>query len=208
MAVSLGTIFGIKNKKGKIENSHSSNEPFFTKDFFKNESYKIGEFTYGKPHIFHWGEKADLSIGKYCSIARDVKIFLGGNHRTDWVSTYPFNVISDNFPKAKNIQGHPATRGDVIIGNDVWIGYSATIFSGVTIGDGAVIGAFSVVTKNVKPYEIVAGNPARSIRMRFDEVTIFNLLKIAWWNWPVERINSQVEYICDNNIQEFIKRNQ
>ena len=115
--------------------------------------------------------------------------------------------MNNEFPEAKDISGHPATKGNVIIGNDVWIGYKATIMSGVTIGDGAVIGACSVVTKDVKPYEIVAGNPAKVIRKRFSDEIIIQLLKIAWWNWPIEKIKAEIEFLCNNNIEKFIERN-
>jgi acetyltransferase-like isoleucine patch superfamily enzyme len=106
----------------------------FTKDALP-EKYKkyIGEFTYGVPQIFDWQEGARLIIGKFCSIADNVKIFLGGEHRTDWITTFPFSAkeFNDLFPEAKKIKGHPKTKGDVIIGNDVWIGYDAIILSGV-----------------------------------------------------------------------------
>jgi acetyltransferase-like isoleucine patch superfamily enzyme len=179
----------------------------FTKQFFWDKSYIIGEYSYGIPNIREWGEKANLNIGKFCSIADNVSIFLGGNHRTDWISTYPFGEFQDYFPKATNILGHPATKGDVIIGNDVWIGSGVTILSGVNIGDGAVLAANSVVVKNVLPYEIVAGNPARVIRKRFDDEVIQLLLQIAWWNWPIEKINSEVHYLCSSDIRKFITRN-
>jgi len=137
----------------------------------KLSKYSIGRFSYsysvpdvveGTPNL------ATLRIGSFCSIANNVTIFLDGEHRTDWVTTYPFNLILDDF---KSIKGHPKTKGSVIIGNDVWIGMNAMILSGVTIGDGAVIWANSVVSKDVAPYTIVAGNPARVIRQRFDQET-------------------------------------
>lgn len=176
----------------------------YTKDVLGSQ-YTIGDFTYGLPTIKHWGEKATLKIGKFCSFADNVTIFLGGNHRTDWVSTYPFNVLCDAFPNAKTIIGHPATKGNVSIGNDVWIGFHATILSGVSIGNGAVIAADAVVTKDVPPYAIVAGNPAQIVKFRFSTETIDLLQKIQWWNWPIEKINSNVKKICDSNIDAFVK---
>ena len=183
-------------------------EIFYTKDFFKDMPYIIGEYSYGFPKVLHWGEDANLIIGKFCSIADNVTIFLGGNHRVDWITTYPFNKLNNEFPTATDILGHPSTKGNVIIGNDVWIGHDSTIMSGVKVGDGAVIGACSVVTKDVKPYEIVAGNPAKVLRKRFDDEIITQLVEIEWWNWPISRINSEVNFLCSNEILEFIKKNQ
>lgn len=119
--------------------------------------YEVGRGTYGNPTVLHWGEPTTLKVGCFCSIAADVKIFLGGNHRTDWITTYPFPAF---WKSAAHIKGHPSSRGDVIIGHDVWIGEGAVILSGVRIGNGAVVAASAVVTRDVPPYGIVAGNPA------------------------------------------------
>ena len=161
------------------------------------ERYCVGRGTYGEPDVRHWGEPATLKVGAFCSIAVDVTIFLGGNHRVDWITTYPFPVMRES---AKNIPGHPATKGDVIIGNDVWIGASATILSGVRIGNGAVIGACSVVTKDVPAYGIVAGNPAKFIRPRFNESEIATLEEIAWWNWPDSKIDLAMPLLLAGDI--------
>lgn len=180
---------------------------FYTKDLLAdyNNIVEVGDFTYGKPKILHWGEKAELKIGKFCSIADEVVIFLGGNHRIDWITTYPFPAIVNDWPEAKDIEGHPTTKGNVIIGNDVWIGYGATILSGVTVGDGAVIGARAVVTKDVDPYSIVTGNPARLIRKRFDEKVIDKLLAIKWWNWPIEKIKKNIKLLCSGDIDNLFR---
>jgi len=183
-------------------------ENFYTKDKLKNwvgsGILEVGDYTYGSPKILHWGEEAKIKIGKFCSIADEVVIFLGGNHRIDWITTYPFSALSIEWPEASNIVGHPVTKGDVIIGNDVWIGYGATIMSGITIGDGAVIGARSVVTKNVAPYSIFAGNPAKEIKKRFDDKTIEKLLNLKWWDWSIEKIKKNVRVLCSDNFNEIL----
>jgi len=166
--------------------------------------YSIGEFTYGDPEVKNWNNQATLVIGKFCSISGNVTIFLGGEHRYDWVTTFPFNIF---FKEFSYIKGHPATKGNVIIGNDVWIGAHALILSGVKIGDGAVIGARSVVTKDVEPYAIVAGNPARIIGMRFDQETINSLLKIKWWDWDLQRIKNNIPFLLSNELKKFIEEN-
>ncbi|WP_247654650.1 CatB-related O-acetyltransferase [Microvirga sp. HBU67558] len=163
--------------------------------------WDIGEHTYGIPTVLTWGEGTTLRIGKYNSIADDVTIFLGGNHRTDWVTTYPFNVLD---PVAEHIKGHPHSRGDVIIGNDVWLGRGCMIMSGVTIGDGACVAANAVVTRDVAPYTIVGGNPARMIRKRFTDAQIEHLLQIEWWNWPQEKIVTVYEQLLSPGIDHFI----
>ena len=174
----------------------------YTRDLLGGR-YTIGDHTYGKPRVVSWGEGTSLRIGRYCSISTHVIIFLGSEHRADWVSTYPFPSL---WKEARWIKGHPSSKGDVNIGNDVTIGYHATILSGVTIGDGAVVGACSVVATDVPSYAIVAGNPARMIRYRFDEETIEGLLKISWWNWPEEKVKENIHLICSDSIAEFMKK--
>ena len=166
----------------------------------------IGEFSYGTPDIKHWGEDSTLTIGKFCSIAEQVTILVGGEHRTEWLTTYPFNSL---VPEYASHRGHPKTKGDVVIGNDVWIGLGATILSGVRIGDGAVIGARSLVSRNVPPYAIVAGNPAKVIRQRFSDAVIARLLEIKWWDWPTGRIEEVIPLLLSSDIKglfEFYER--
>lgn len=166
--------------------------------------YSVGRFSHGEPTVLRWTEKATLNIGSFCSIAKGVTIIVDGEHNPAMVSTYPFNWVLKEF---KNFPGHPSTKGDVVIGNDVWIGANALILSGVHIGDGAVIGACSVVTKDVEPYTIVAGNPAKMIRKRFDEETINKLLKIRWWDWDIQRIKENVPLLLSNKVKEFLEKN-
>lgn len=178
---------------------------FFTRNWVRTKyRNNIGDFTYGRIKIIEFGEgEAELRIGRFCSIARGLKIFLGGEHRTDWITTYPFPARSE-WPEARKIPGHPKTKGDVTIGNDVWIGEDVTILSGVTIGDGAVIGNKSLVVSSVEPYAIVGGNPAKLIRKRFDDKTIDELLKIRWWNWSIERIRANIDILCSSRFEELV----
>lgn len=164
----------------------------------------MGEHSYGAPKI-HWDKRSQsvAHIGRYCSIAYDVNILTGGNHNTQWVSTYPHRVMFDLPGKYKD--GHPCSKGDVRIGNDVWIAHGATILSGVHIGHGAVVACRSVVTKDVEPYTIVGGIPARPLRQRFSTAEISALLAIEWWNWPDEKVKEAIPLLCGNDIGEFIK---
>lgn len=164
-----------------------------------------GKYTYGRPLLYYADSGATYRCGNFCSIAENVTIYLGGNHRMDWVTTYPFgHIFTDTF-NSFNGAGHPSTKGDVVIGNDVWIGNNVTIMSGITIGDGAVIANGSHVVKSVEPYSIVGGNPATHIRYRFSKEQIEALLKIQWWNWEDEKINRHVPLLCGGNIDKFIR---
>lgn len=175
----------------------------FTNQINSLKNYPIGDYTYGKPKVIYPNKNANLRIGKFCSIAKNVTIFLGGNHRVDWISTYPFFEIFQDIPTHKIIAGHPSTKGDVTIGNDVWIGRNVTILSGVKIGNGAVIAAGAVITKNIGCYEIWGGNPAKMIKKRFDQETIEYLEKLKWWDWDLDKIKSNVDSLCSNNINQI-----
>lgn len=166
--------------------------------------YAIGVGTYAnKLTVLDWDEGATLTIGNYCSIADGVTLFLGGEHRTDWVTTFPFSVLLD---EAKAVKGHPKTKGDVVIGHDVWLGRECVVGSGVTIGHGAVVGARAVVTRDVPPYAIVAGNPARLIRYRFEPPVIAALLASEWWHWSEEALRHAMPLLLCGDVQAFIDR--
>jgi acetyltransferase-like isoleucine patch superfamily enzyme len=165
----------------------------------------FGKYTYGNPTIMYSNDDTKLVVGNFCSIALYVTIYLGNGrgHDTSFVSTYPFGYIHNNiFTNVTNNSRN--TRGDVIIGNDVWIGENVRIMSGVTIGDGAVIANNSHIVKNVEPYSIVGGNPAKHIKYRFTPEQIEKLLTIKWWDWDDEKINKFIPLICSPDIDEFI----
>lgn len=164
-------------------------------------NYSLGIGTYGFPFIHDDGEGGLLRIGAYCSISSEVQIFLGKNHRMDWISTYPFPAF---FKEACHIREFNTSKGDIIIGNDVWLCANSIILSGVKIGDGAVIGAGAVVSHNVEPYSVVAGNPAKHVRWRFDEATRLALLEVRWWDWPISELLSIMDIICSAEIQNLI----
>lgn len=165
-----------------------------------------GAYTYGRPKVRFPESGAKLTIGRYGSIADGVEILLGGNHRTDWATTYPFPALPGLWPEAKAMGGHDATRGDVTIGHDVWIGSQAMILSGVTIGHGAVIAARAVVAKDVAPYAIVGGNPAREIRKRLPEGDIAALLASRWWDLPEADVKALLPLLMSERIGELAER--
>jgi len=164
--------------------------------------YAIGRKSYGGAEIIAYDKTTKLTIGSHCSFADGVKIMLGGEHRLDWVTTYPFNVLE---PRFSHIVGHPASKGDVAIGNDVWVGRDAMILSGVSIGDGAIVAARSLVVRDVPPYGVVGGNPARLLRMRFEPDTVEALRRIRWWDWDDSRIEKAVPVLQSGDIPGFIR---
>lgn len=157
---------------------------------------QIGDYSYGKINALFWDKETKLIIGKFVSIADGVTFILGGNHRSDWITTYPFPAFTRELNLAFDIKGHPTTKGDITIGHDVWIGQNATILSGVTIGNGAVIGAASVVTKDIPSYAICVGNPARIIGYRFEPEIISQLEKIAWWDLGETKTRNSIKILC------------
>ena len=188
------------------------------KNVITNPNIEIGDYTmyndfahnpcdFQKNNVlYHYSVNHDrLVIGKFCSIACGAKfIFTSANHSLKSLSTYPFPIFFEEWDlDVTNITDAWDNKGNIIIGNDVWIGYEAVILSGVTIGDGAIIGTHAVVTKDVPPYTIVGGVPAKPIRKRFNDKTIARLLELKWWDWPEERIKANLEIIQSGRIDEL-----
>ena len=187
----------------------------FIRNTIKNPNIQVGEYTYYsdthdcenfEAHVTHHydfiGDK--LIIGKFCAIASGVEFIMNGaNHRMNSVTTYPFNLMGNGWEKATPTLTDLPYKGDTIVGNDVWIGQNVTIMPGINIGDGAIIAANAVVTKDVPAYHIVGGNPAKIIRKRFDDDLIKHLLSIKWWDWPKEKIFSNLEILCSSDLQRI-----
>lgn len=169
----------------------------------------VGEHSYGTPILRYWASPGRyvFRLGDYCSIADNVQVFLGGYHRPEWVTTYPFPAF-DLWPEVRHRREHTVGRGDVVIGSDVWLGSQCMIMAGVHIGHGAVVAARAVVSRDVPPYAIVAGNPARVVKHRFDKDTVEALLGIAWWDWPQERIRENLNQLLSGDVQGFVEKNR
>ena len=193
-------------------------ETIYLKHVITNPNITVGDFTMyndfvNDPTLFennnvlyHYPINHDkLQIGKFCSIACGAKfLFNSANHTLSSLSTYPFPLFFEEWGlEKKDVTNAWDNKGDIVIGNDVWIGYEAVILAGVTIGDGAIIGTRAVVTKDVPPYTIVGGVPAKSIKKRFSEETISALLEIQWWNWSKERIARNIGAIQSGNIEQL-----
>ncbi|MCI3944097.1 antibiotic acetyltransferase [Pseudomonas syringae] len=161
----------------------------------------VGVGTYGIPDIVDFGDDSILRVGSYTSIAEGVKILLGGEHRTDWITTYPFPAM---VKQVADIQDYAPSKGDVVIGSDCWICANAVIVSGVTIGHGAIVGAGAMVVRDVAPYSVVGGNPCKFIRWRFEEDVRELLLQAAWWDWPMEEVKSVARTLCSPDMDTFI----
>lgn len=202
----------------KIYPRTGDNQTVYLKDVITDKNIIVGEYTmyndfvndpvlFEKNNVlYHYPINNDkLIIGKFCSIACSARfLFTSANHAMHSLSTYPFPIFWEQWGlQAKNVTDAWDNKGDIVIGNDVWIGYEAVILSGVTIGDGAVIGARAVVTKDVAPYTIVAGVPAKPIKKRFSDEVITDLTKIQWWNWSKERISQNIEAIQQGEIERL-----
>ena len=200
----------------KIYPRTGDRETVYLKNVVENSNIEIGDYTIYNDFIhdprefqknnvlYHYPINKDrLIIGKFCSIACGAKfLFNSANHKMASLSTYTFPLFFEEWGlKKENVAQAWDQKGDIMIGNDVWIGYEAVILSGVTIGDGAVIGCRAVVTKDVPPYTIVGGVPAKPIRKRFDEETIKELQKIKWWDWPEEKITEKIQAIQAGDLE-------
>jgi acetyltransferase-like isoleucine patch superfamily enzyme len=194
----------LRHRLRNWRNPHNQTQLHLSQEAARH-GWEIGEFSYGRPKVRFPQSGASLTIGRYCSFADRVEILLGGNHRVDWVSTYPFSALRALWPKAPRTQDYHGSGGDVTIGHDVWFGSGAFILSGVTIGHGAVVAARAVVTKDVPPYAIVGGNPAGVIRYRFDEATISALLDVAWWELPPDDVARLIPFLQSDRVADLIR---
>jgi virginiamycin A acetyltransferase len=187
------------------------------KNVVKNKNISIGDFTYYDDFvdpmhfeqnnvIYHYPDlnNDNLIIGKFCSIANGAKfLFNAGNHSPSSLANFPFAIFEDLFNLGLDVTTAWNNKGDIVIGNDVWIGYDALIMSGVHIGDGAIIGSRAVVTRDVKPYEVVGGIPAKVIKKRFNEDIIKELLNIRWWDADIIKIKKAIPEIVSGNIKNL-----
>lgn len=204
--------------ENKIYPRTGDTETVYLKNVITDPNIEIGDYTmyndfvcdpqdFQKNNVlYHYPVNHDrLMIGKFCSIACGAKfIFTSANHSLKSLSTYPFPIFFEEWGlDVTDITDAWDNKGDIIVGNDVWIGYEAVILSGVTIGDGAIIGSRAVVTKDIPPYTIVGGVPAKPIRKRFDDVTIARLLELKWWDWSEERIKANLKIIQSGRIDEL-----
>lgn len=202
----------------KIYPRTGDTQTVYLKSVITDTSIQIGDYTmyndfvhdprdFQKNNVlYHYPINGNhLKIGKFCSIACGAKfLFTSANHAMRSLSTYPFPIFFEEWGlDVKNITNAWDNRGDIVIGNDVWIGFEAVILSGVTIGDGAIIGTRAVVTKDVPPYTIVGGIPAKQIRKRFSDDVISELLKLQWWNWSEDRVKQNIDSIQSGRIEDL-----
>lgn len=184
----------------------------FLKNFITASNIFVGDYTYFDdrktgPELFetenvlynYHPTRVKLVFGKFCAIAAQTRFIMTGDHKLDAISTYPFPVFKNGWEEAYDIYNLPI-KGDIIVGNDVWFGYDCLIKNGVTIGNGAIIASRAVVVKDVPAYSIVAGNPAKVVKMRFDPATIERLQNIAWWDWDIAKINKHLGLICNLDV--------
>jgi acetyltransferase-like isoleucine patch superfamily enzyme len=191
---------GIPNRADELLAAHPHAEEWLTSGVLE-----MGDYSYATPLVQRFpGDRTKARIGRFTSIAPGVQLFLGGAHPTDWVTTYP--IRAGFFLPGAFEDGNPTSRGDITIGNDCWLASEAVILSGVSVGDGAVVAARAVVSSDVRPYAVVAGNPAREVRRRFRDDQVDALLRIAWWDWPVEEVLAHVDLLCSPDVDALIAR--
>ncbi len=202
-----------KNVKFPLENY---DRLCFLKNIITNPNIIVGDYTYyddfedvhnfekNVKYLFDFvGDK--LIIGKFCMIASDVTFIMNGaNHLSSAVSSYPFAIFGGSWAHAMEGKTYPS-KGNTEIGNDVWIGHKVTIMPGVKVGDGAILATRSVITKDVPAYAIVGGNPAEVIKYRYDEKTRDKLVKLEWWNWPIEKITEHVDILTSDEVDQLWK---
>lgn len=204
----------------KVYPRSNDTNTIYLKSVISNPNILVGEYTIYNDFVsdprdfeinnvlYHYPVNHDrLIIGKFCSIACGAKfIFTSANHTLQSLSTYPFPLFFEEWGlDKKDIISAWDNKGDIVVGNDVWIGYEATILSGVHIGDGAIIATRAVVTKDVPPYTIVGGVPAKEIRKRFDDATINQLLQTRWWDLPIETIKQGLPFIQNGSSEDFLR---
>lgn len=203
---------------GKVYPRTGDMQTIYLKNVITNPNIEVGDYTMYNDFVndpakfeqnnvlYHYPINHDkLKIGKFCSVACGAKfLFNSANHAMASLSTYPFPLFFEEWGlEKKDVAKSWDNKGDIIIGNDVWIGYEAVILAGITIGDGAIIGTRAVVAKDVPPYTVVGGVPAKPIRKRFDDKTISDLLEIQWWNWSSEKIAQNIDVIQSGNIEQI-----
>jgi acetyltransferase-like isoleucine patch superfamily enzyme len=165
----------------------------------------MGNMSYYAPNVVKYtGDTGRVIIGNFASVAPDADFYVGGLHRTEWVSQYGLRAMLA-LPGAHE-DGFTHGRGDIVVGSDTWVTNGVTVMSGVTIGDGAVVGTKAVVAKDVRPYAVVVGNPAREIRRRFSDEQVEALLRIRWWDWPTEKVKEHVALLTSPDVDAFIAR--
>lgn len=186
----------------------------FIKACIKSPNIIVGDYTYYddpidsenfERNVLYNYESDRLIIGKFCAIATDVKFIMNGaNHKLDSISTYPFPIFGSAWAAHMHLLLDLPSRGDIEIGNDVWIGYGSLIMPGVKIGDGAIIAAHSVVVKDIPPYTIAGGNPATAIKSRFSDADIQKLLELQWWNWDIAKITRNIHLIMAGDVDALV----
>ncbi len=185
----------------------------FIKNFTNDEKIRAGDFSYfdneegfdafERAVLYHYPFSKDrLVIGKFCAIASGVRFLMNGaNHVLSGLSTFPFPIMQGGWEK--HIDANWPFKGDTVLGDDVWLGYRSVIMPGIKIGDGAIVSALSVVTKDVPPYTIVGGNPAQVIRERFDAALTERMLRLRWWDWPIELITEAIPILMSCDIEQL-----